>query len=74
MRATDKTIEIECSECNAKIEGVDNMAEHIFGTHKTYSISESTKYARLWADQAYDKLEDDERKYAEAKTEEPRDD
>lgn len=61
MSFTDKTIEIECPECNEAIVGVVEMTLHILSSHKNYSIAEAPKYARLWADDAYEQMEEQER-------------
>lgn len=55
MRATDKTILIECSECPGHHyeEGIKNMVGHILVAHRDYLPSEAHKYAEKWMDAAY---------------------
>lgn len=55
----DSTIPIECGECNVQVEGVASMASHLIDFHPSYSLPEVTATARLWADYAYEKAEDD---------------
>lgn len=53
MSYTDATIPIACSECEAVIEGVGKMMEHILDSHPNYSAVDAVNYARDWADNAY---------------------
>ena len=51
---TDKTIEINCAECDKMETGVDAMMAHILDTHREYTAAEAANHARLWADDAYE--------------------
>ena len=65
MRFTDKTIEIRCGECQKLMTGVDYMANHIMQDHREYTPIEAVKFAREWADDAYDQEEEFECSYYE---------
>lgn len=52
---TDKTIEIECGECNVTIEGLELMVSHIIEFHPSYSLHEAAAFAEKWLEAAYDK-------------------
>ncbi len=58
MNTTDATIEIECGECNEKIEGIDAMVEHILDTHPTYTPQEAVAKAGEWMEAAYEKIQE----------------
>lgn len=63
VEMTDATIEIECAECSAIIVGIEAIRRHILEWHPTYNIEEAKEYARLWADDAYDRYEQQEYDY-----------
>ena len=69
--STDMTIEIECSECDEIITGVDAMVVHILDKHPTYSAIEAANYARIWADDAYEKQEEFLADYHKQRKEDP---
>lgn len=71
MTSTDATIEIDCSECNVQITGVDAMMSHILDFHPQYSPVDAATYARLWADAAYEREEKFLADYYRQRKEEP---
>lgn len=55
---TDKTIAIQCQECEALCEGIPEMVFHLLDVHgEDYSVKEATNVARVWADDAYEREE-----------------
>jgi hypothetical protein len=58
MEYSDKDVPIECAECSELVEGVLPMVEHILSVHGTsYIPEEAANFARVWADDAYERME-----------------
>ena len=59
MKYTDKTIEVECSECIGPIvwlSGLDDIAQHLVEEHG-YSAKDAVERARDWADDKYEAIQ-----------------
>lgn len=60
----DKSIPVKCGECDHESEGVKDMECHICIDHSDlYTPKEARKYARLWAEDAYENDEEREREF-----------
>jgi hypothetical protein len=71
MTSTDKTIEIQCSECSAIETGLDTMVHHILEAHHQYGFLEAQVYAQEWMQEAYAKEEEHLADYYKQRKEDP---
>ncbi len=74
MTYNDKTIPIQCAECNEEVSGIIEMILHLYHTHPSYTVKEAISHANLWARDAYEEQAEQILAYHTERKQEDRDD
>ena len=74
MTYTIHTIPIVCGECETMLEGIDPMRLHILHDHPDYTVNEAVLHAAKWAEDAFERVEEQEVKYHIDRKQEDRND